>query len=222
MGAGKGGYLVSYGGISPETKNLDPERNFLYEVGTKWELFNRRVLATAALFQIDKENARVASGPNGSQVVTLNGEQRVQGFELGLGGNISPEWSVFSGFTYLDTEITKSDKPEEVGQEFPNIADTSLSFLTKYAITPKIEVGGMAYYQSSISGGSTAAGSPNLPSYWKFDLLSEYDVTEDVEISFNIKNLLNERYYDSIYRSSSPFAYVAPGRAAYVTVGVKF
>ena len=35
-----------------------PEKNKAIEIGTKWELFDRRLLVTAALFQTEKENAR--------------------------------------------------------------------------------------------------------------------------------------------------------------------
>ena len=35
-----------------------PEKNKAIEIGTKWELFDRRLLLTAALFQTEKENAR--------------------------------------------------------------------------------------------------------------------------------------------------------------------
>ncbi len=37
-----------------------PEKNTAIEVGTKWELFNRHLLLTAALFQTNKDNAREA------------------------------------------------------------------------------------------------------------------------------------------------------------------
>ena len=38
--------------------NVKPQEARAVEVGTKWELFDRRLLATAALFQTDVENAR--------------------------------------------------------------------------------------------------------------------------------------------------------------------
>ncbi|MCB0322503.1 MAG: TonB-dependent siderophore receptor [Bdellovibrionales bacterium] len=213
---------IAYGGLAPETENLDPEKNRLYEVGTKWELFDRNLLLTAALFQIDKEDARVVSGPRGSQTVSLDGEQRVQGFELGFAGKLMPEWTLYGGLTLLDTEVKESDNPEEIGKSFPNIADTSFLLLSKYRLTEKFELGGQAYYQSKIYGGSTVAGDANLPQYWRFDLLSDYEVTENVEVSLNVLNLTDERYYDSIYRSATPFVYVAPGRAVYMTLGLRF
>ncbi len=41
-----------------------PEKNKAIEIGTKWELFDRRLLVTAALFQTEKENARGSQNVN--------------------------------------------------------------------------------------------------------------------------------------------------------------
>ena len=35
-------------------------------------------------------------------------------------------------------------------------------------------------------------------------------------------NLTNELYYDAIYQAQDTFAFVAPGRAGYLTVRVKY
>ena len=57
------GTSANYGGLSPVLNGgtnqiFGPEKNQAAEVGTKWELFNRHLLVTAALFQTEKENAR--------------------------------------------------------------------------------------------------------------------------------------------------------------------
>ena len=38
----------------------------------------------------------------------------------------------------------------------------------------------------------------------------------------NVLNLTDKVYYDAIYRSSTPFAYIAPGRSAMVTLTGRF
>ncbi len=60
---GTGG--IAYGGLVPVLNGnpnqiLGPEKNKAAEVGTKWELFNRHLLVTGALFQTTKDNAREA------------------------------------------------------------------------------------------------------------------------------------------------------------------
>ena len=62
------------------------------EVGTKWELFNKRLLATAAVFETDVDHARTndnvkATTPDPARAFL--GKYRVRGFEAGLAGNIT-------------------------------------------------------------------------------------------------------------------------------------
>lgn len=212
----------TYGGLTPQTVNLDPERNRLYELGTKWELFEGDLALTSAVFMIQKENARVITGSGAAQVVTLDGEQEVRGIEFNAAGRITPQWQMFGGLTLLDTEITKSPNAADVGGKFPNVADVSFSLLNTYQVTEDWKVGGLAYYSGEKHGGRTSAGSATLPAYWRFDAMAEYDLVENVDVRFNVLNITDERYYDATYASATPFSYVAPGRAGYVTLAVKF
>jgi catecholate siderophore receptor len=209
----------SYGGLSAGNAALDPERNRSYEIGTKWELFDENLALNFAVFQIDKTNARV-TGAGGT--VALDGEQQVRGFEIGAAGNITDAWSVSSGLAYLDTEITESPNAAEVGADLPNVSDLTFNMQTKYQLTEKLALGGLAYYASEKQGGSVAAGTSTIPSYWRFDLMGEYAVNNQVDLRLNILNVTDQEYYDAIYRSGTPFAYIAPGRAAYLTIGYKF
>ncbi len=54
---------AQYNGLSSILVNAPPQEARAIEVGTKWELFDRRLLATAALFQTDVENARTNAAP---------------------------------------------------------------------------------------------------------------------------------------------------------------
>jgi len=37
-----------------------------------------------------------------------------------------------------------------------------------------------------------------------------------------VLNLTDELYYDALYRSATPFSYIAPGRSALVTLNIDF
>ena len=65
------------------------------------------------------------------------------------------------------------------------------------------------------------ATSP-LPDHWRFDLLSEYKFTEHFVPSSTWSTSPTSSYYDALYRNATPFAFVAPGRAAYVTLNWKY
>jgi catecholate siderophore receptor len=67
--------------ITATNQNLSPERSRNIEVGAKWDVLDRRLSLTSALFQTDKTNARVSDGLGG---MVNAGSQRVRGAELGL------------------------------------------------------------------------------------------------------------------------------------------
>jgi catecholate siderophore receptor len=62
----------------------------------------------------------------------------------------------------------------------------------------------------------------HIPDHWRFDLLSEYEFTKNFSMKVNVVNITNELYYDALYRSATPFAFVAPGRSAYLTLNWKY
>ena len=63
---------AQYNGLSSILVNAPPQEARAIEVGTKWELFDRRLLATAALFQTDVDNARTNAAPTNPTTGTPN------------------------------------------------------------------------------------------------------------------------------------------------------
>jgi catecholate siderophore receptor len=213
-----------YGGLAVGTAKLSPEKNTAIELGTKWELFNRHLLATAAVFQTEKENAREANPLVSAAAVTASGAYRVRGIELGAQGNITERWSVWSGLVVLDTEVTSSRTPEYVGRRLANIPLTQFNLLSTYKLTDRFTVGGQAIYSGVVYGGVLAQSSDSyhIPEHWRFDFLSEYKFSDHFTMKLNVVNLTNELYYDALYRNNMPFAFVAPGRAGYLTLNWKY
>ncbi|MEO8722183.1 MAG: TonB-dependent siderophore receptor [Sphingobium sp.] len=215
---------ADYGGLALGTETLEPERNRSIELGTKYEI-NPHLLFTAALFQTTKANAREQISPNNFALV---GKLRSRGVELGVSGNITPRLALFGGFTYIDATITRSNTAANVGARFANIPKYNASLLATYALNSRLTVGGQAYYQSNLHGGTYAPTVTTLglqttvPGYWRFDAVARFKPTKATELRLNVLNLTDKRYYDAIYRSGTPFAYVAPGRSATLTGSIRF
>ncbi|GGH16671.1 TonB-dependent receptor [Alsobacter metallidurans] len=207
-----------YGALTASNAALGPEKNRSYEVGTKWELFDRRLLVTAALFQNEKSRARETIGAT----VSPTGEYRVRGVEVGVGGNVTDRWSLFGGAVFMDSEVTKSAIAANRGLQLANIAHESFSLLSKYAITDKLSVGAQATYIGRILGGTFAANNNVLPGGWRLDLLAEYKFTDHVSARLNVLNVTDATIYDAFYRSNVPYVYLAPGRAAYFSLNFKY
>jgi catecholate siderophore receptor len=210
---------TDYGAPIPGGTILGPERNKGAEVGTKWELFDRHLLLTGALFQTTKENARETV--NG--VLTSGAAYRIQGIDLEAGGNITDRWSIFGGLVLMKSRVTQSNIASNIGLQLANIAHESFSLLTKYKFDDGWELGGQAVYRSKVYGGTFGANTGTLiPSYWRFDAFVEKKIDQHWTMKLYAQNLTNQLYYDTLYRSAAPFVAVAPGRAFYLVTTAKF
>lgn len=219
---------ATYGGLTIGTSVLRPEETKGYEIGTKWELFNKRLLATAALFHTEKTNARENTAACDNNTLTCvaadTGAYVVRGLELGAQGNIDKYWSVYGGIVLMQTEVTGSATASNIGRRLANIPLQQFTMLSKYKLTDQFTIGGQATYSGEVYNGFFAAADQGyrLPAHWRFDLLSEYKVDKNLSVQVNVVNLTNELYYDALYQSAGSFAFVAPGRAGYVTLNWKY
>jgi catecholate siderophore receptor len=212
FGAGQGGTDAN---LSLTNQDLEPEENVSYELGAKWDVLNNRLSLTGAIFRIEKTNARVTDGG----VTTNIGEQRVDGFEVGLSGNLTPAWKIFGGYTFLKAELV-DDGPTATndGKKFPSIAPHNVSLWTTYDLTGDWTVGAGAIWMAERF--ANAANTYQLPSYWRFDAMASYEISPSVNVQLNVQNLLDETIYDSTHNGQ--FAPVAPGRVALLTTNFKF
>jgi catecholate siderophore receptor len=253
VGAEFDGTSSAYGGLSPTLNGgsnqiFGPEKNTAMEVGTKWELFDRHLLATAALFETEKENAResrnitaataTAACPYPANTtgtvscISSGAAYRIRGIDLGVGGKITDKWSLMGGLVLMQSEVTKSLIPPantllyatNVGLPLANVAHQSFSLLTKYQLTDVWELGGQAVYRSKIFGGTYLAANQgtSLPSYWRFDTFVEAKLDKNWTAKLFVANLFNKLYYDALYQSAAPFVLEAPGRSASLVISARF
>lgn len=214
---------AQYNGLSTTLVAVKPQEAKAVEVGTKWELFDKRLLATAALFQTDVENARTNDNVSATDPTNaFKGEYRIRGFELGVAGNITSAWSVYGGLVYLDTEVLGSSTARDIGEPLANVPDKQFALLSKYQLTDDLAVGGQAIYSDKVWAGHLARNSTyrHTVDWWRFDAFAEYQLTDNVEVELSGINLTDELYYDAIYQGSG-FTFVAPGRAGYLTIKVR-
>src|SRR4029450_7806625 len=88
-----------------------PEESRTLELGTKWNLFDSRLMLTSAIFRTEKTNARIDADTSSSVQYALDGEQRVDGFEIGAAGRITRDWTVNFGYAFLDSEVLNNPIP---------------------------------------------------------------------------------------------------------------
>jgi catecholate siderophore receptor len=229
VGAELDGTSANYGGLNPSSpinQIFSPIESKAEEVGTKWELFERHLLVTGALFRTDVTNARelVPAGYPNAGTVQAGAAYHVEGIDLGATGKITDKWSVYTGLVLMQNRVDQSAVPTNVGLPLAFVANQSFNVLTKYQITDDIQVGGQATYRSKIYGGTLLAANQGtvLPSYWRFDTFVGGKVAKNYRWKLFVNNIFNTTYYDAFYQSAAPFTLVAPGRVVGVEVAAKF
>ena len=134
-----GSYTSNYGAtplgsLTPDGKTLPPESAQQYEVGIKTEWLQKKLVATAALYQITKQNIPAAD-PNNPVYTIAIGEARSRGFELDVSGQIGPNWKIIGGYSYINAVVTKdTNTPSLQGLRFPDAPYDSGSLWGVYEV----------------------------------------------------------------------------------------
>jgi catecholate siderophore receptor len=202
--------------IAANNEDLEPERDRTLELGTKWALANGRLVVSSAVFRTETANARAAVAGGLLQNI---GDERVDGFEVGLSGNITSKWQLYGSYSFLDSEIV-DDGPVATneGHEFPNTPRNSVSLWSSYAVSTKLSVGGGATYVDARFG--NVANTVSIPDYWRFDALATFAVAERVSLQLNLNNLTDTVYFVRPYQSH--YAALGPARSAVVSATLRF
>ena len=113
------------GAVTPDGKPLPPQSAQQYEFGVKTEWLNRRLSATASVYQIKKQNIPTTDPSNPLYSVAV-GEARSRGFEADVSGQITANWKIIGGYSYIDCITTKDDSiPSLAGLRFPGAPTNS-------------------------------------------------------------------------------------------------
>lgn len=189
-----------------------------FELGSKMTI-GAGLDINAAVFRTETDRGRLPATSAGG-ATTPNVEYHINGFEVLLAGKVTEKWRLYSGYTYLESEVTRAPTaPFAEGQELGGTPKNSFNVFTTYDITPKFGFGGgIQYVSNQTSGvqpfrnGDAGAGLPgdpttstqagnikvSIPSYTVVDLYSTYKFSKDVQVRLNLYNVFDERYISQL------------------------
>lgn len=210
--------------ITNGQQNLPPTTNETYEVGVKYDMFNRRLSLSGAVFRVTQNNA-IEAVDSANGIYSQVGKTRVDGFEVGIAGKITDQWSVFGGYTYMDGTVLSSAIARSTGtfvsapgNALQNVPYNTFSLTTSYAVTPDFTVGGGAYYVGDrwVSSANTSM----VPDYWRFDTMANYKFNKQLSLQLNVWNILDTKNFESFsgFGSAQP----GPGRTFILTAKYTF
>jgi catecholate siderophore receptor len=205
-----------FSSLTSVTEGLKPERFDNYEVGAKLQLPGG-LLATAALYRLDRKNSR-ASDPLDPSRTVLTGAQRSRGLELGLERSITSRWLISAGYTLQKAKIVETTTAAPAGRQVPLVPRHSFSLWNRYDVTKQAGVGlGVIARSKSYASLSNAV---KLPGYARLDAALYYQLPHGIEAQVNFENLLGAHYFPTANNDNN----IAPGapRTVKASVGYRF
>jgi catecholate siderophore receptor len=206
--------------------NTPAEKSRNIEIGSKFELFERRALLGVAAFYSEKYNERNTDPDTAAAQELLSGKRHATGMEFNLAGRITPKWEVFFNHTWIpEARIDRSNVAlasngggAQVQGDRPGLTPKhSGSVWSTYAVTSSIRVGaGLTYRGKQNPEGSRAVYASGFST---IDAMVEYALDDKTALKLNVNNLTDRVYADSLYRG-----FYTPGapRSVQVTLKTRF
>ena len=176
-----------YANINGDRDALDPDTFTNLEGGVKWDAASG-LSFTAALFEI-RRNSPVVSDGDASRFDVI--ESTVNGVEAQVTGQITPDWYVSAGYSFLDGTQAGSDlRPRELPEHM-------LSLWNMWQVSERIGLGaGFTYQDESFANNANTAV---LPDYIRFDAAAWWEVRDGLRLQLNVENLADADYYPNAH-----------------------
>jgi catecholate siderophore receptor len=180
-----------FANINGANNALDPDTFTNLEAGLKWD-FVRGLSLTAAVFEIEQSSPQPADNdPSTLDVI----DSEITGFEAQLRGQLTEDWFISAGYSYLDGEQVSRTGP--TGLRPRELPENMASLWNTYKVTDRFGLGlGVTWQDDSfIDNGNTAV----LPSYARVDAAAFYDVSDTLRVQLNVENLADELYFPNAH-----------------------
>lgn len=180
-------------------KTFDPEQANQMEFGIKTNLFNDRLNATISYYDI-KVSDRVMTDPSSPFNKIQGGEQTSKGFELELTTNPIAGLDIRAGYSYNDSEITKSDDLQILNKRPLEAGPKNLyNFWANYEFQGgKLQGFGLGLgfngASESYAINYTSTGDFILPSYTIANASVFYQAA-NYRVGLKLNNAFNKEYY---------------------------
>lgn len=186
-------------------QSLKPETAEQWEGGVKTELFDQRLTASFAYFNLTKQNV-ATQNPINPLLKDVTGEVRSRGVEMDVAGEVLPGWRIIGGLAFTDAVVTK-DTVDSIGNPIGNqgkrffgVPRVGGSFWTTYEIQDS-DWRGLKFGAGVISRGSREGDLANTfqaPGFTVVNAMASYEWTlgpSKVKLQLNVDNLFDRTYF---------------------------
>lgn len=211
---GGAGFALNSNASSADNVDVSPQKTSTLEIGTKWDVFDKKLLLSAAVFRTEVSN-EISQDTVTSNLYVQDGKKQVDGIELGASGEVARGWSVQASAAFMNARVSNGTTNPGATR---NQQGATLSFSPKktfavwstYQLPGGFTVGGGARYVDTMARtpSTTVTGTTNTPyaqSYWVGDAMAAYQLSKHVHLQLNIYSLTNARYAASLNNSGARF-----------------
>lgn len=192
------GVSPTFGYFDPAGPTPKPERSRQYEAGVKLAL-SSDLAANFAVFNLEHQNASIADPNSLDGYQKQVGKERSSGFEADLAGALTRNLNVTAVYGYTAAKVILGDGIPS-GDRLQNNPKHSGRLFAVYRFDGNgpltgLRLGGGAYFASQRE--ATLPNSVKLPGYATLDAMASYELRPGSEISLNLHNLGNRRYFEN-------------------------
>jgi outer membrane receptor for ferric coprogen and ferric-rhodotorulic acid len=194
------------------------------EAGLKGEWFGGRMNASIALFQARQKHLADSAGFDETigQSVYRPIDAKSQGIEMEFGGQVAPGLQATGGYTAMRIR----DNDDQPVRTFVPRHTVRLNITYSPPTFTALKVGASFQYQSKLylepQGILTTTGTQvriDQPGYALLDLLARYNITDNLSISANVKNVTNVKYLTALNYDQG---YYGAPRTVLGTISLKY
>lgn len=203
------------------------ERSKTLELGAKWDLMDGDLSLRTALYRTQKDWERNTDIETASTNSVLSRRRHTDGVELEVAGRITPQWDVFGGVALMRAEIDEQAPGHSAaiaGMRPRNAPPYTFNVWSTYKLGGWKLGGGVRGMGNRMVYGLNSSTNPAnvnvAPYYQRWDAMLAYE-QRTYTIKFNVLNVLDRRYYESVYENGG-FAVPGTQRTAQVTAVFKF
>jgi catecholate siderophore receptor len=194
-----------------------PEKTTNKEIGAKLDFFGGQASATAAVFELERTNVK-ETDPVTRAVVQI-GEQRTRGLELMFTGELPRGWQIWSGYAYLDAEITSSPVPALRRKRATLTPKHSANLWLVKSLGSGWRAGAGVNYVDDRA--ADPANRVTLPGYTTVEAMAGYKMGK-LDLQFNVYNLFDREYIVSGHGVSPNLNLPGAPRTAQLTARYRF
>jgi catecholate siderophore receptor len=200
--------------------NMDPQKAKTLELGSKWELAEKNLMLSGALFRTEVTNEIVT---NSDGTVGQTGKKIVQGLELGVIGQIKGlgrerglHRAEHQGRHRRPGGSRRQQRPDLYAQECLQPVEHLPA-----ALRPDGSAAARAMRAASSAAPTVPWARPTTDAYWVFDAMASYRVNKNLDIQLNVFNLFDKDYVAAINKSGYRY-FPGIARSARLTANFKF